>query len=244
MGQGEPQERAARWGEPEQRVPVVNQERVREEGREEQVPLQFLRPIEGGAMGGSSGAESSRTGSFSAGVGGVVSGSGTVGTGGKSREGAGGGARGAGSPAIFFAHGGRSDGRKFREQMIFLHRLVLNWSWWSNGFRNREEPVASQEMEREVEQEEQVPPQFLFHPWREERWEEVREQDLPAQARPQLELVERRVPEQKQPVASQEMEQGGGARGAGSSAILLTLMEGGAMGGSSASWNLPAEVSS
>ena len=28
----------------EQRVPVVNQERVREEGREEQAPLQFLLP--------------------------------------------------------------------------------------------------------------------------------------------------------------------------------------------------------
>ena len=125
--------------------------------------------------------------------------------GGKSREGAGGGARGAGSSAISSPIG-RSDGGKFGSR-IFPHRHALNWCWWSNGSPEQKEPVASQEMEREEEQEEQVPPQFL-HLWREKRWEEVREQDLPAQVRPQLELVERWVLEQKQPEVSQEMERG------------------------------------
>ena len=125
---------------------MVSQEKEREEGQEEQVPPQFLRPWR------------------------------------------------------------RSDGREVREQNLPAQarpQLELVEQW----VPEQKEPVASQEMEREVEQEEQVPPQFL-HPWREERWEEVREQDLPAQVRPQLELVERWVLEQKQPEASQEMERG------------------------------------
>ena len=103
------------------------------------------------------------------------------------RDGAGGGARGAGSSAISSPIE-EERWEEVREQNLRAQvrpqlELVERW------VLEQKEPEASQEMERKEGQEEQVLPQFL-HRLREERWEEVREQNLRAQVRPQLELVE------------------------------------------------------